>query len=269
MTSSMSEYVTLADGVLTITIATPAKGASLDFAGVNAGSDALEALDPSVGAILVQSTGANFCAGGDVRAFAEAAERGKFIHGLATDLHRFVRLLHAAPVPVVAGVQGWAAGAGMSLVCVLDIAIGGPSTNLRSAYAGIGLSPDGGQSWSLPRIVGPARARELMMTNAPVGAAEAVRLGLLSRLVDAPGTADGAGERSAVAAEAAKVAATLATGPRSTYAAIRRLVAESAEATLAAQLDAEADAIAAAADSPTGREGVDAFVAKRTPNFTG
>ncbi|MFE7801027.1 enoyl-CoA hydratase/isomerase family protein [Nocardia sp. NPDC057440] len=258
MTSSTeTEYVTAVDGVLQITIATSANGTSMDFAGITAGTAALRTLGSDVGAVLLTGTGANFCAGGNVRGFAAAEDRAAHIHGLATDLHDFVRALDETVVPVVAGVQGWAAGAGMSLVCLADIALGGPSTKLRPAYPGIGLSPDGGMSWTLPRIVGAGRAREILLTDAVLDAEAAVRLGILSRLV-----AD-----DDVRAAALNLARSLSSGPRSTYASIKSLLAQSSSSTLSEQLDYERDAIAAAANGPAGREGVDAFVEKRKPNY--
>lgn len=258
MTSTaQTEYVTTVDGVLQIIIATAANGTSMDFAGITAGTDALRSIGRDVGAVLLAGSGANFCAGGNVRGFAAAEDRAGHIHALATDLHELVRALDETIVPVVAGVQGWAAGAGMSLVCAADIAIGGPSTKLRPAYPGIGLSPDGGMSWTLPRIVGAGRAREILLTDAVLDADEAVRLGILSRLVD----------DEQVRAEALNLARTLATGPRSTYASIKSLLVRSDSGTLSDQLDAERDAIAAAANSPAGREGVNAFAEKRKPDY--
>ncbi|WP_336081393.1 enoyl-CoA hydratase/isomerase family protein [Nocardia sp. SSK8] len=251
--------VQLVDGVLQLTIATAAAGTSMDFDLINAGTAALRELDPSVGAILLTGAGRNFCAGGNVVHFAAAEDRGAFLHELATELHDFVRALDAAPVPVVASVHGWAAGAGMSLVLGADIAIGGPSTKLRPAYPGIGLSPDGGMSWLLPRIVGSNRAAEILLTDAVLDAEEAVRLGILSRLV-----AD-----DEVGAEALKVAKSFVTGPRTTYATMKKLLAQSPTATLDQQLDAERDSISAAANGPIGQEGVNAFVAKRKPDYLG
>src|SRR5690606_21544075 len=128
MTSETVDYVALDEGVLRIVIATAAHGTSMDFTGIDAGAAALRDRDPAVGAVLLTGTGANFCAGGDVRGFAAAAERGAHIRDLATRLHDFVRALDAAPVPVVAGVQGWAAGAGVSLVLAADVALGAATT---------------------------------------------------------------------------------------------------------------------------------------------
>ncbi|CAM3012426.1 enoyl-CoA hydratase-related protein [Skermania piniformis] len=243
--------------VLVVTIATAADGTALAGDALVPAATAVRELDPGIGAILLRGTGANFCAGGNVRDFAAAADRSGYLDDLAGRLHRLVLALRAAPVPVVAGVQGWAAGAGMSLVCGADIAIGGPSTRLRPAYPGIGLTPDGGMSWLLPRIVGASRARNILLTDATIPATDAVRLGLLSRLVD----------DTEIAGTAAELAHTLAAGPRAAMAAIRTLLDRSATNSLAEQLDLERESIAAAAAGPTGREGVDAFVAKRRPQW--
>ncbi|MFC9787962.1 enoyl-CoA hydratase/isomerase family protein [Rhodococcus sp. NPDC127528] len=252
--------VSLEGDVLRIVIATADNGTSLDFDGVDQGIKALHALsDGTLAArsVLLIGEGANFCAGGNVRAFAGAENRAEFVGAVAGTLHEFVRAIEATEVPIVAAVQGWAAGAGMSLVCTADIAIGGPSTKLRPAYPSIGYTPDGGMSWTLPRIVGVARAREILLTDAVLGADEAVRLGVLSRLVGDDEVKD----------EALRVARTLAAGPTSAYAGIKRLLAGSGAATLSEQLDAETASISAAAVSVAGREGVDAFVGKRRADF--
>lgn len=258
--STESDYIRVEDGVLEITLSTAARGTSLDFAGVAAGTAALAELRSDVGAVLLTGAGSNFCAGGDVRDFAAAEDRAAHLYQLADTLHVFVRALDAAPVPVVAAVHGWAAGAGMSLVCAADLAVGGPGTRMRPAYPGVGLSPDGGMSWTLPRLVGAAKARDIMLTDAVLDAAEAHRIGILARLTDSD---------DAVVPAARDLARTLARGPRASYASIRALLSQSATATLGEQLDAERDAMGKAAGSPTGREGVDAFLAKRAPDYSG
>jgi 2-(1,2-epoxy-1,2-dihydrophenyl)acetyl-CoA isomerase len=249
--------VTLDEGVLRITISTAANGTSLDDEGMVQGALALEQFGNDVGSILLVGEGGNFCAGGNVRAFASAPDRGEYVGEVARVFHVFVRALDAASAPVVAGVHGWAAGAGMSLVCLADIAIGGTSTKLRPAYPSIGFTPDGGMSWTLPRIVGAARAREILLNDSVLGGDEAVRLGILTRLVG----------DDEVQEEAARLARSLAHGPTSSYAGIKELLRSSRTNTLAEQLDAEGASIAIAANSPIGREGVDAFVEKRRPDF--
>ncbi|MFC9838433.1 enoyl-CoA hydratase/isomerase family protein [Rhodococcus sp. NPDC127530] len=255
--TSAHQHVRVEGTVVRIAISTAANGTSLSPRAIEAGTAALNRLDPTVRAVVLVGDGANFCSGGDVRGFATAPNRGAFVAEMARDLHAFVRAVVASPVPVVAAVHGWAAGAGMSIALHADVALGDASTKLRPAYPSIGFTPDGGMSWLLPRIVGVARAREILLTDSVLGADEAVKLGLLSRLVPL-------GE---VYAEAMRVAQSLTTGPSSTYHGIRRLLAHSPDRSLSEHLDAEADAISAAAVSPDGIEGVDAFVAKRPAVF--
>lgn len=250
-----SDFVAVKNGVLHITIATAAAGTSLDFTGIDAAVPMLHDLPSEVGAILLTSSGANFCAGGNVFDFASAEDRAAKLSDLAGRLHDFVRAVDAADVPVVASVHGWAAGGGLSLVLLADIAIGGESTKLRAAYPSIGYSSDGGMSWALPRVVGKARAADMLLTDRPVGATEALQIGLLSRVV-----ADDEVIPTAIA-----TAEKLAAGPREAQARIRRLLRLSTGNALDTQLDLERKSIAEASVSPTGIEGVDAFVGKRKP----
>ena len=105
------------------------------------------------------------------------------MQALAGELHELVRALVEVPVPVVAAVRGWAAGAGMSLALAADVAVAGVSTRLRPAYPAIGLSPDGGLTWTLPRAVGAARARHILLTDRVIAADEALALGLVAVVV--------------------------------------------------------------------------------------
>lgn len=260
MTSSPTELITLDDGVLTLPLATADNGTALDHDLVLAGAAQLSKVtrgDVDAGAILLSSTGKNFCAGGNVAAFASAPDRVEYLRGLADDLHAMIGLLYETGLPVVAAVNGWAAGAGMSMVLHADIAIGGTKTKLRPAYPGLGLSPDGGMSWTLPRAVGPARARHIIMTDQIIDAGRALDLGLLAEVVD----------DEAVTDTARATAVKLAAGPRGSMAAIRRLVHDSASRTLTDHVTAEAKSISRLSATPEGIEGVDAFVAKRAPDF--
>jgi 2-(1,2-epoxy-1,2-dihydrophenyl)acetyl-CoA isomerase len=207
--------------------------------------------------VLITHPGKNFCLGGDVVAFAGADEPGRFVYDIAGVLHDTVRALTNSPLPVVAAVQGWAAGAGMSIACAADITVGGASTQFRAAYPGIGFTPDGGMTWHLPRVVGRGRALDLMLTNRAMSAQEALAAGLLSRVVP-----DGD-----VQSEAEAIAAVLATSSTSALGGIKRLVAEGALGSLDATLDAEQASISACADSADGKEGVRAFLERRTPDF--
>ncbi|MCX6464460.1 MAG: enoyl-CoA hydratase-related protein [Pseudonocardiales bacterium] len=243
--------------VLRATIARGRHG-TLDGEALPEVEEALRGIDPAdTGAVLLVSDGESFCTGGDVRAFAGAADRGAYVRGLAEAFHGLLSAMVDAPVPVVAAVPGWAAGAGMSVVCAADLAVGGHGTRLRPAYPGIGFSPDGGMSWTLPRTVGAGRAREILLTDRVLDAAEAHALGVLAVVVD---DAD-------VRAEAEAVAHRLAQGPTAALGRIKRLLAASPGATLAAQLAAEAESIAASAAGPEGAEGLAAFAEKRPPRF--
>lgn len=219
---------------------------------------AIAAADPGdTGAVLLTSEGTSFCTGGDVRAFAGASDRHGYVGQLARTFHGLLTALVECPVPVVAGVPGWAAGAGLSIVCATDLAVAGRSTKIRPAYPGIGFSPDGGMSWTLPRIVGAGRARHMLLTDQVLDAQAALAAGIFTAVVD---DAD-------VAAEAERTAHRIAQGPTLALGRIKRLLALSPDNTLAAQLLAEADAIAASAAGPEGTEGLAAFVEKRAPRF--
>lgn len=248
--------------VLTIAVSSAANGTSLDGRALVEGAAALNEVargERAVGAILLVGAEPNFCAGGNVRAFASAEHRPTYLRGLADRFHAFINALVGADRPIVAAVNGWAAGAGMSIVLHADVAIGGTSTQMRPAYTGIGLTPDGGMTWTLPRVVGAARAREIILTDRPIKADEARTLGILSRVVD---DAD-------VRSEAEAVAATIAAGPRSALSATRRLLGSSPTVSLAEQLLAEAASISARSGEPEGIEGVDAFIGKRTADYGG
>ncbi|MBM7366459.1 enoyl-CoA hydratase/isomerase family protein [Gordonia hydrophobica] len=250
------------NGILTLTMSTANAGTALDHELVLESRDALRAvtrgaLDADV--VVLRGDGKNFCAGGNVAQFAAADDRADYLRGLADDLHSTLAYLYESQLPVVAAVKGWAAGAGMSLVLHADIAIGGTSTKLRPAYPGIGLSPDGGMSWQLPRVVGAARARHIIMTDQILDAERALELGILSEIV-----ADDAVEQKAYEA-----AATLAAGPRGSYRAIRRLVHEGATRSLTDHFAAEGASISVLSATAEGIEGVDAFLAKRAPDYRG
>lgn len=231
--------------------------ALVEVPAVLAGIDAAD-----IGAVLLTSEHdpahpSNFCTGGDVRAFAGAADRGAYVRSLAEVFHGLIRALVSCPVPVVAGVPGWAAGAGMSIVCATDLAVGGRSTKLRPAYPGIGFSPDGGMSWTLPRIVGAGRAREILLTDRVLDADEAYACGILTAVVD----------DAEVLAEAEHTAHRLAQGPTLALGRIKRLLAAAPQATLDAHLEAEAAAISESAAGAEAAEGLAAFGEKRPPAF--
>ena len=207
--------VTREGRVLRCVLSTAAHGASLDFDAVREVTAALHTIEADVGALLLVGEGPNFCTGANVRELAESD--AATVRAFADELHDLVRALVEAPVPVVAAVHGWAAGAGMSIALAADVLVAGTSTRLRPAYPGIGLTPDGGLTWTLPRAVGTARARHILLTDRVLYADEAQALGLVAVLV-----AD-----EAVADEARALAAGLADGPTRALGRTKELLRES------------------------------------------
>jgi 2-(1,2-epoxy-1,2-dihydrophenyl)acetyl-CoA isomerase len=214
--------------------------------------------DRGVRAVLLTGEGKNFCVGGDLRSFATQDPLSNHLKEVTTYLHAAVSRLARMDAPVVAAVQGSAAGAGMSLAIAADIVLVGESTRFVLAYTRIGLSPDGSSSFSLPRLVGLRMALDLALTNRPVGADEAVASGLATRVVP-----DGD-----VVGEAERVARELAAGPTAAYGAAKRLLRESVDNTLETQLELETQALCANAAHPHGREGITAFLEKREARFS-
>ncbi|GAB03962.1 enoyl-CoA hydratase/isomerase family protein [Gordonia amarae] len=260
-TDAPSGSLVTQDGhVLIVPVSDPGAGTAMSRDTVLDGTAALQAIargDRDARVLLLIGHGPNFCAGGNVRAFAAADDRPAFLRGLADDAHAFVRAIYEADIPVVVAAKKWAAGVGMSFVLHGDIVIGGPSTKLQPAYGGIGLSPDGGMSWTLPRAIGAARARNVILTNRTVTADEALAWGILSEIVDDD-------QVDAVALERAHK---LAAGPAKSIRATRKLLSASVGNSLSDQLNAEARSISVLSGQPEGIEGVDAFVGKRKPNW--
>lgn len=243
--------------VLTITLNRPEAGNAIDFPLANALAEAVAQVDDTVGAVLVLGAGRHFSVGGDIGGFAQAGDPQKFLTDLATDLHVGVSALAKLDVPVVIGAQGGVGGAGMSLLGVGDVVVAGESAKLRPAYLAIGLTPDGGMSWTLPRTLGHARFMDLLMTGDLLTAAQALDAGVVSRVVG----------DDEVTETATTLARRLADGPTDSYARLKTLVRQGRERSLDEQLAAEAEQIGISAASASGQEGVAAFLGKRAPNF--
>jgi 2-(1,2-epoxy-1,2-dihydrophenyl)acetyl-CoA isomerase len=257
-TQDGSPVLTEVDGdVWRVTLNRPQAGNALTPALAEALTTALADRPEHTRTVLLLGNGPRFCVGGDVRGFADAEDPGAFVGQLAHDWHEVIRRVLHCPVPVVAGVQGAVAGAGIGLVGACDLVVCARSTKLTPAYGAIGFSPDGGSSWALARALGAPRALELMLTNGSLSAAEAHLFGLVGRLVE-----DDVLQESAVA-----LAHAIAAGPVRAMVRTRSLVRRAATRTLDEQLDDEAQRIAESAADPEGIEGVRAFVEKRTPDF--
>jgi 2-(1,2-epoxy-1,2-dihydrophenyl)acetyl-CoA isomerase len=213
--------------------------------------------DASVRAVLLEGEGRAFCAGGDLAhlrqdRLANAAE-------LIEAFHDALRVLDALRVPVLASLQGMVAGAGVSLALACDLAIATDDTRFNLAYVNIGASCDGSSSWSLPRVVGLRKAMEIALLGETFDAAEALRLGIVNRVVRAV----------ALPLEAERMARRLAEGPTLALGAMKRLLRDSLDRPLAGQLDAEQAAFLRCATTHDFAAGLDAFAAKGAPRFEG
>jgi 2-(1,2-epoxy-1,2-dihydrophenyl)acetyl-CoA isomerase len=214
--------------------------------------------------VLLRGAGGHFCAGGDIRMFGAlvdlpAAERGRALHEIVDALHPLLVRLRRMPKPVVAAVQGAAAGFGLSLVLAADLALAAEDAVFASGYIHLGTSPDGGMTLTLPRTVGLKHAAELTFFGDRFDARRALELGIVNRVVPTAKLFD----------EARAWAARLAAGPTQAYAQGKALLQDSAGDLLDRQLRREAESFAACAATEDFVEGVRAFLAKRRPNFSG
>src|SRR5436189_3243835 len=211
-------------------------------------------------ALLLTGTGGAFCAGQDLRERVTAEGKTTVLgEALETYYNPLVRKLRALPFPVVAAVNGVAAGAGANVALACDIVLAARSASFVQAFARIGLVPDSGGTWFLPRLVGAARARGLALTAEPLPAERAEAWGLIWKAVD----------DALLMAEAHKLCAHFATAPTVGLGLIKRALEESWGNDLDAQLDLERELQREASLTPDYAEGVRAFLEKRTPLFTG
>lgn len=251
-------------GVVTLTFNRPEALNAFDVALKVALREALVEVeaDPAVRALVLAGAGRAFCVGQDLREHVATLESGGGdpLGTVVAHFNPLVRSLAEFDKPVVAAVRGMAAGAGASLALLADFRVGGPSTAFLMAFANVGLAGDTGVSWTLPRLVGQAKAIEMLMLAEPVNAATAERLGLLTRLV---------GDDDLVLPAAQELAARLAAGPTVAYAQIKRQLAIGASGTLADALQAEAEAQRVCGETADHRAATAAFVAKQKPTFTG
>lgn len=230
------------------------------------GRDFLEALErallPEVRCVIITGAGRAFCAGEDLRALSDGYREGKppdHAEILRQRYNPAIEAIISLSKPVIAAVNGVAAGAGVSLALACDYRIIAEGANLVLAFSKVGLVPDSGATWLLPRYVGIGRALELALSGEPVTAERAQELGLVNRIV-------AAGEVDKVSRELAEE---LASGPTLAFGLIKQLVWQAAANGLRDQLEAEAKAQATAGTSDDHLEGMTAFLEKRRPNFQG
>lgn len=220
-------------------------------------SAALRCEAEGVRAVVLTGAGKAFCFGGDLRGMVSGSMPVEpYLKELTTHLHASIARFMRMDAPVVAAVNGTVAGAGVGLLAMADLAILASGAKVSLAYTGVGLTPDGGTSFLLPRAIGAKRAMELILTNRALSAAEALEWGLVNQVV---ADAD-------VLGEALKLAGRLAAGPKGAFGKSKRLLAASLGA-LEAQMSLESEAIAGQAATAEGREGINAFLEKRKAQY--
>ncbi|MFP1646058.1 2-(1,2-epoxy-1,2-dihydrophenyl)acetyl-CoA isomerase PaaG [Pontitalea aquivivens] len=263
MTSSSTVLSSLEGGVLALTLNRPDKLNSLNEEmhlalreGIQRAHD-----NEAVRAVLLTGAGRGFCAGQDLTGRGE--KRAGAPHDLGQSLETFynptIRMLRALKKPVVCAVNGVAAGAGANIALACDIVIAAKSAHFIQAFAKIGLVPDAGGSWILPRILGEARAKALALTGMPLAAETAADWGLIWKAFD----------DNELMNESRTLAQSLAAGPTLGLGLTKRLIQNAATANLDEQLDMERDYQRLAGNSNDYAEGVSAFLEKRRPAFIG
>lgn len=217
--------------------------------------------DDSVRAVVLTGAGKAFCAGQDLKEHITALTTGDDapLRTVAEHYTPIVQAITTMGKPVIAAVNGTAAGAGAALAYASDLRVAARSAKFLMAFANVGLSADSGASWTLPRLIGYGRAMEMMLLAEPVTAERAWEIGMVTRVVD----------DDSLAAETHELAERMATGPTSAYAAIKEAMHEAAGGDLDHALDVEGRTQNALGRTSDHGEAVDAFVAKRSPNFTG
>jgi len=259
----IAPHPTLA-GVATLTLNRPKALNALDVAMTKAFVPAVQQIanDSSIRVVIVQGAGEHFMAGGDIKGFGETLatpgpERKKHFMEMIHFIHAGVEIMQRMDVVAVAKVRGACAGFGMSLAIGCDLTIASDDAYFATAYKAIGLTPDGGQSYFLPRLVGVKKAMELTLLSERITADEAMRLGFVNKVVPL----------AELDAAVDKIAQQIARSARGSMAGAKRLVNTSLSHSLSEQLNAEAESFSSCAAKPDFVEGIKAFIEKRHAKF--
>lgn len=250
----------ISDGLARITLNRPDAGNAFNQATADAllGTALKVAHDPAVRVVTLTGAGRMFCVGGDVGDFGNNSDRiGAFLAQLAGTLHQALAQFAQMKKPLITLVNGPAAGAGMSLAIGGDFVLVAPEANFTAAYGAIGLTPDGGMTWTLPRLIGLRQAQDIILSNRRVSAEEAVQIGMATRLVDD------------LSSEGPALATQLSTRAVVAMGQARWLMQTGMTEPFVAQMDRELQSIVTAGEGPEGREGVGAFLSRRKPDFQG
>ena len=254
------------DELVRITLQRPESFNAYDFVLAKALQEAMDVCgrDPGIRAVILTGSGTAFCSGGDIRAMDEFTKKAEespsvFFQGLTLHLHPTVVEMRRMPKPILGAINGVAAGAGFSLALACDLRLAADTARFTQAYTRLGVVPDGGSTYFLPRLVGPGRAAELILLNPVLSAQEALRWGLVNRVVPAED----------LEKEALELARQLAQGPTWALARSKSLLGSTWDLPLEAQLEEERRGMMAASLTEDFREGVAAFLNKRPPKFEG
>jgi 2-(1,2-epoxy-1,2-dihydrophenyl)acetyl-CoA isomerase len=248
------------NGIATLTLNRPNSFNAFDLEMIQSLAERLVEIsrDPLVTGVVLAGAGKAFCAGGDLRWVAGFGKSyGEAFHTLAARYHQAILEIRRMPKPVVAAIHGLAAGGGFSMALACDFRIMEASAVLRQAYTSNGLSIDGGGTFTLPRLVGLARALEIATFDRPISAEQALDWGLVTELVP---DGQALGRAMALVEEIRK-------GPLSSFAASKRLLTDAFHTPFETQIENERRLLAWSADHPNGQEGIQAFLEKRKPAY--
>ena len=222
-----------------------------------------QAISDEARAVILTGSGRAFCSGGDLREMRAMGEsQGNievFLDAPLKALHEVIGLIRETPIPFIAAVNGVCAGAGTNFALACDLVLAADDASFNEAFVRIGLSPDCGGTFFLPRAIGEKLAAELFMTGMTVSAARAAEIGMINRIVPA----------DELMVEANKLASNLAAGPTAAFGRVKRMLNATFSNDLASQLKLEADCQVESGQSPGFKEGVAAFFEKRPPKFSG
>ncbi len=246
-------------GVLSLRLNRPGSRNALDMATVTALADHVSAAahDPAVRTLLIGANGEAFSVGGDLKDAHATGSPGDYLRMLTLPFHRAIHTLLTMPKPVVTAIGGVAAGGGFALALTGDLRVASRDAWFKVAYPSSGLPSDGGMTYLLPRIVGRARAQELLFMDPKIPADDAARLGIVHRIFP----------KESFEEEARAIAQRISDGPVGVLGTTKLLLLKGLTADLALHLDDEREAISKAGSCPEGREGISAFVEKRPARF--
>ena len=217
------------------------------------------ARDGSVVGVIITGAGKAFCTGANLKKISEYGKcYGDTFHALVAKYHQVIIEIRRMPKPVVAAINGLAAGGGFSMALACDFRVMEKSAVLRQAYTTNGLSIDGGGTFSLPRLVGTAKAMEIAALDRPISAEQALSLGLITEVAEDGQSSEGA----------RKLIQEVRNRPLSSFAASKKLITDAFDTSFEAQLEREREYLSQCADHPNGYEGISAFLEKRKPVYS-